>query len=126
MRYYKFKVLHPSISYDGVLRIEANTLDDAKKELSCRLNIEERLLVFQRVDDRVPFSNLEQMWYDASIAYARTAIDRYRHHTPSYSPMQGVYIGDAFVSASDLFSYSIALDAAKHSIISSCQGTTSR
>ena len=125
MRYYVFKVLHPSVSHVGALRIEANTLYEAQKELSRSLNIEERLLVFQRVCDRVPFSNFEQMWYDASIAYARNSIDDYRLRTPSYEPMQGVYISDAFASASDLLN-SIAIDAAKHNIMCSCQGTTSR
>lgn len=126
MRFYVFKVIHPSVSYGGVLRIEGNTLNDATKELSSRLNIEERLLVFQRVADINYCSNIEQMWYDASISYVRNSIDNYRLHTQSYAPMQGVYIGDAFVSASDLLNYSIAIDVAKHNINISCQGTTSR
>lgn len=118
MRYYVFKVIHPSVLYDGVLRIEGNTLDDAKKELSSRLNIEEGLLDFQRVEDRNYGSNFEQMWFDVSIAYVSTVIDRYRRNTRrSYAPMQGVNIGDVSVSASELLNYSIAIDSSKHNII---------
>lgn len=114
MRYYVFKVIHPSVSHVGVLRIEANTLDDAKKELSSRLNIEEGLLDFQRVEDRNYCSNLEQMCFDASIDFVRTAINRYQRHTRSYAPMQGVNIGDVFVSAEELLNYSISTSDTKH------------
>lgn len=126
MRYYVFKVIHPSVSYDGVLRIEANTLDDAKKELSSRLNIEEELLDFQRVEDRNHCSNLERLTNELVIDLAGNAIYYDRLRTRSYVHTQCVNIGDVSVSAAELLNYSIAIDAAKHNIISSCQGTTSR
>lgn len=76
MRYYKFKVINPNVSTDEVLKIEANTLDDAKKELSNRLNICKIFLSHIGTDEINYVSELERMFYDARIVNARNDINR--------------------------------------------------
>lgn len=97
MRYYVFKVLHPSVSYDEVLKIEANTLDDAKKELSSMLNICKIFLYHIGTDEINYVSDIERMFYDARITNTFNAINR--------NTINSLQLGNKFVCSYDLAQY---------------------
>lgn len=114
MRYYKFKVMHPSVPSDDVFKIEANTLDDARKELSSRLNICKILLFHTGTDEINYVSELERMFYDARIVNARNDINR----SPICSHQsENNRFSVIIPSVEELLNYSITTSDTKHFLI---------